>query len=91
MGYNSGSEGQNPNGAKKMKIELVRFIRVSTPLHNEDFLPRQIESAKKLKIHLKKRGFRVSLDKMVQLLIDRRKLSPPMTEKEFTEKLKKFA
>jgi hypothetical protein len=74
-----------------MKIELIRFIRVSTPLHNEDFLPRQIDAARKLKIHLKKRGFRVQLDKMVQLLVDRKKLSPPMTEKEFTEKLQKFA
>ena len=74
-----------------MKIELVRFIRVSTPLHKEDFLPRQIDAAKKLKIHLKKRGFRVQLDKMVQLLVDRKKLSPPMTEKEFSAKMKKFA
>ncbi len=74
-----------------MKIELSRFLRVSTPMHSMDFLPRQLGAARAYRDHLKKRGFRAKLDKMVRIIANRGKLSPPMTEKEFAERMKKLS
>jgi hypothetical protein len=77
----------------KFKPFVTRSLRVSTPMHQASFSLENEASAKSYMIDLKKKGFRVRLDKMVQIVYGRKndgslKITSPITEGEY-QRMKK--
>jgi hypothetical protein len=72
---------------------VTRSLRVSTPMHEAFFSTENEPSARSYSVDLKKKGFRVKLDKMVQIVYGRKpdgslKITSPITEGEY-QRMKK--
>ena len=77
---------------------LIKTIRVSCGMSAMEFrdTPPEAKEARSYFLHLKKRGKRPQMDKMVQIVIGKGKrdgslkLSPKLTESEFKKRLQKI-
>lgn len=72
---------------------VTRSLRVATPMHSAMFSTENEASARSYATDLRKKGFRVRLDKMVQIVYGRKpdgslRITTPITEGEYQRRKK---